>query len=267
MTTNYTITAGTHTNSLEIYFEGKPAVKIRDALKALRYRWNPAKACWYGFASESATVEALQKFSENGVSWDGEQIDGATVHTDGYLGGGAVYGSKSNRHLYGSDLSKAIREDIKTAGLKGVSVKCGKSTNTDKINITVTVTAADLVPLDEYIAAYEVRPTFNWIYLDNGEGNTPEDMHIDKYFDATAEEQAEIRRRAATYEHRRALTTEQNINHYHMDKYREYSPEFMSKLERIREIVTAYHWDESNSMVDYFSTNFYWNICTKPAKA
>lgn len=266
MKTNYTITAGTHPNSIEVYFDSKPALDVIDALKALRFRWNHKKACWYGFENERTIVDTLIAHGM-GENIDGEEVEGATVYTDGYLGGGAVYGSKSYRHLYGSDLSKAIREDIKSAGIKDVSVKCGKSTNTDKINITVTVTAADLVPLDEYIAAYEVRPTFNWIYLDNGEGNTPEDMHIDKYFDATAEEQAEIRRRAATYEHRRALTTEQNINHYHMDKYREYSPEFMSKLERIREIVTAYHWDESNSMVDYFSTNFYWNICTKPAKA
>lgn len=266
MTTTYTITKGTHENSIEIYFDSKPALDVIDALKALKFRWNHKKACWYGFEAEHTVKDALLVHGI-GENIDGEQVDGATVYTDGYMGGGAFYGSKSNKHLYGADLSKAIRDDIKAAGIKGVSVKCGKSTNTDKINISVTVTASDLVPLDEYIAAYEVRPAFNWLYLDNGESNRPEDMHIDSYFSATAEEQADIRRRAATYEHRRALTTEQDINHYHMDKYREYSPEFMSKLERIREIVLAYHWDESNRMVDYFSTNFYWSICTKPAKA
>lgn len=266
MTTNYTITVGTHPNSIEIYFDSKPALDVLDALKALKFRWNHKKSCWYGFEKERTVVDTLIAHGM-GKNIDGEEVEGATVYTDGYLGGGAVYGSKSCKPLYGADLSKAIRDDIKAAGIKGVSVKCGKSTHSDKINITVTVTASDLVPLDEYIAAYEVRPTFNWIYLDNGEGNSPEDMHIDNYFNASAEEQADIRRRAATYEHRRALTTEQNISHYHIDKYSEYSPEFLSKLERIREIVLAYHWDESNIMVDSFSTNFYWSICTKPAKA
>lgn len=40
MKTNYTITAGTHPNSIEIYFDSKPALDVLDALKALKFRWN-----------------------------------------------------------------------------------------------------------------------------------------------------------------------------------------------------------------------------------
>lgn len=47
----YEIKLNTNFNSLEVYFEGKPAEAIRTALKALKMRWNPKKGCWYGFAN------------------------------------------------------------------------------------------------------------------------------------------------------------------------------------------------------------------------
>lgn len=261
MTTTYTITAGTHPNSLEIYFEGKPAVKVRDALKALRYRWNPAKACWYGFASESATVAALQKFSENGETWDGEQVDGATVYTDGYLGGGAVYGSKSRKHLYGADLSKAIREDIKAAGIKGVSVKCKSYSGGQSITATVTTSAADFVSLESYIDNYTISYSQAWIQLQN------DCIHVDKYFSLDSAEQEQIRQDAAAYEYERLVNHETRLNEFYLDKCAQFTPEALDRIQRIQSIIAAYRYDESNSMVDYFDTNFYYDIYTKPAKA
>jgi hypothetical protein len=32
-------------------------------------------------------------------------------------------------------------------------------------------------------------------------------------------------------------------------------------------IIGAYHYDASNSMVDYFETNFYYELHTKPGKS
>ena len=234
MTTNYTITAGTHPNSLEIYFEGKPAVKIRDALKALRYRWNPAKACWYGFASESATVEALQKFSENGVSWDGEQIEGATVYTDGYLGGGAVYGSKSNLHLYGAALSKAIRDDIKAAGIKGVTVRCKKFSGGQEILVTVTLTPERYTDLTEYINLYEVRGNDYWINLDDGSS-----IHRDTYYAADSKQREEYRKSAARYYHNRYTCHEQAFYNRFPDTCLEYTPDTLETLKKIDSIIAA----------------------------
>lgn len=46
----YTITENKKYNSLEISFEGKPSEEIRTALKELKFRWNPKKSVWYGFA-------------------------------------------------------------------------------------------------------------------------------------------------------------------------------------------------------------------------
>ena len=74
-------------------------------------RWHSIKKCWYGYAKESDLINAIQSAEQQ----DGGE--GATVYTDGYLGGGACYGSKSNKSLYGSDLAAAIRADIKAAGI------------------------------------------------------------------------------------------------------------------------------------------------------
>ena len=61
MTTTYTITPNEAFNSLEISFEGKPSEAVREALKALRYRWHGVKKVWYGYSDESAVRTAIEK--------------------------------------------------------------------------------------------------------------------------------------------------------------------------------------------------------------
>lgn len=57
---NYTITNNTQFNSIEITFDGKPAQEIRDALKALRFRWHSVKKCWYGYTDEATARAAIE---------------------------------------------------------------------------------------------------------------------------------------------------------------------------------------------------------------
>lgn len=59
MTTTYTIKENNEYNSREVYFSGKPAAETREALKSLKMRWNPKKACWYGFATAEQITAAL----------------------------------------------------------------------------------------------------------------------------------------------------------------------------------------------------------------
>lgn len=58
---NYTMTRNTQFNSLEITFPGRPCVAVREALKALRFRWHGVRKIWYGHAAEEAVVQALQE--------------------------------------------------------------------------------------------------------------------------------------------------------------------------------------------------------------
>ena len=56
---NYTINPNSQYNSLEISFDGKPSAEVRDALKALRFRWHGVKRVWYGYATEEAVRAAI----------------------------------------------------------------------------------------------------------------------------------------------------------------------------------------------------------------
>ena len=150
----YEITKNAEFGSLEVRFNEKPADTVRLALKRLKMRWHRVNKCWYGYASESAIVSAILE--------NAPEEQPATVYTDGYMGGGAVYGSKSRKALYGADLSAAIRADIKAAGIKGVTVKCKSYSGGQSITATIRTNAADYVDEADYVAAYRVRG--NWVY-------------------------------------------------------------------------------------------------------
>ena len=259
MTTTYTITRNEQYNSYEVTFDSKPATAVLDALKALKMRWNHKKGCWYGFADEHKIKDAIINNSENGETVTGEPVEGATVYTDGYLGGGAVYGSKSNRHLYGAELSKAVREDIKKAGFKGVSVRIEKYSMGQHLYITVPLRSDEFVSLPEWIENYRITPGMCWIYTGT------DSVHVGRYFEMSAHEQEEIRVAAAEYEYERRTARECDLNVYHLDTWTQFNAEARAKLEKIHGIVNAYRYDDSNAMVDYFDTNFYYDISTKPA--
>lgn len=61
---NYTITNNTEFNSIEIMFEGKPSEEVRDALKALRFRWHGQKKVWYGYKDEQTVRAAIEGKSQ-----------------------------------------------------------------------------------------------------------------------------------------------------------------------------------------------------------
>lgn len=56
----YTITRNEAYNSLEISFDGKPAEAVRDALKALRFRWHGKRRVWYGYTDEETARAAIE---------------------------------------------------------------------------------------------------------------------------------------------------------------------------------------------------------------
>lgn len=243
----YRITENAQYGSREIYFDAKPSTDVIDKLKSLKLRWNPKKKCWYGFASESEMISAI-----NGAGED--------VVTDGYMGGGAFYGSRSNQFLYGSDLSKAIREALKAAGIRGVTVSCKTYSGGQSITATVKTTEADFVGRDEYIANYEIKPSFSRIWTGS------ESIFVDDYYNMPGEKQEEIRKAAALANYEKSLKGI-SINEHYIEKYNEFTPSFLSKLEAVNNIIKSFNYNESNAMVDYFNTNFYWDIDTKACEA
>lgn len=55
----YTITQNNDFNSIEIAFAQKPTETIREALKALKFRWHAAKKVWYGYTDEETVKAAI----------------------------------------------------------------------------------------------------------------------------------------------------------------------------------------------------------------
>lgn len=56
----YTITTNAQFNSIEILFDSKPSDAIREALKALRFRWHRQRGIWYGYATEDEARDAIE---------------------------------------------------------------------------------------------------------------------------------------------------------------------------------------------------------------
>lgn len=248
----YEIRRNEQYNSTEVYFDSKPSDAVREALKAKRFRWHSTKRCWYGYASEEVIAEAI-----TATSTDEEP---ACVVGDGYLGGGAVYGSKSHIHLYGADLSAAVREDIKKAGIKGTSCKIDTYSGGQNLTVTVKMTASDFVSFDQYLNDYRIDCGVTWIYLSHNQY-----IISDKYWNASVEEQERIRREAAAFEYANATTCESD--YHNIKKSGLFTAAAQNKINKIESIVCAYRYDCSNSMVDYFDTNFYYDIRIRPVCA
>lgn len=248
--TTYTIERNPQFNSIEVYFSGKPAEAVRDALKALRMRWHRVKSCWYGFADEE-TVKAAICAAEG-------DTQPAGIISEGYMGATKWTGSKSRRNLTGAELTEAIRKDLKAAGIKGVTVRRRGYAGGQSITVTLRTTEADYITEEEFMAAYRVNPSEFWIYLD--ERGTS--VHRDQYFNMSGEEQEAVRIAAGRREYRRQTDakTSEGRHHRHLTAATE---ALKDTITRIENIVLSYRYDDSNSMVDYYDTNFYYDINVK----
>lgn len=245
---SYRLEKNTQFNSNEVYFESKPAAEVLTALRGLKMRWNPKKGCWYGFAAQNEILTAIGEH-------DNEL--GGTV-SEGYLGATRWDGNKSRRFLYGAELSKAIRAELKAQGIKGASVSCKTYTGGQNITVKVKAAAEDFISRDEYIndyAAGKYGLRANWFTTEDGES-----VHRDKLFSLTAEEQQRIIRSHAARLYDYTTTHNTDINHYRIDDGTIYTEAFRAKLHRINAVLDAFNYDDSNSMVDYFDTNFYRDI-------
>ena len=77
-------------------------------------------------------------------------------------------------------------------------------------------------------------------------------------------EQKRIRQAAAEYDYKQAAHG-QDINRHSIDRMTAYTADTLRKLHRVKAIIEAYRYDGTNSMVDYFDTNFYYDLQTVAA--
>ena len=237
-------------NSREVYFDGKPSDEVIKALKALKMRWHSTKKCWYGFASEYDIINAANNAGE-------------TVMTEGYLGGGAIYGSKSNLHLYGAELSAAVRADLKAAKLPcKISVKVKTYSGGQSLYITVTLPKEYYVSKESYISDISrIRNSMNFGWITDAAGKS---YQFKEWHEMDQEEHNRIGREFLTSRYETVYNGfASGAAHGRDDEY--LTVEGNNLLKVIDQIVSAYNFDESNSMVDYFHTNFYHTIIVNQA--
>ena len=261
-------------NGIEIYFSFYPITGTRENLKKYGFRWNGKKACWY--AKKSANVEALASAIADTTEEEykelakqaGEEVkpikakkttekkataEPEKINLDN-LGANAP-------RLHGAELAKAIREDLKRRGVKGVTVRKRDVTYDTGITVTVRATAEDMASIEEYKNRYTfsefscdasnyhgVFDGKNWIYsagwesLTDSEKETAYNNHVIYY-----------------------LTKSPDFNNYHHERKNcpSFTTEFYNKIVAIYKIANQWNYDNSDAMTDYFDVGYYLDIDIK----
>ena len=144
-------------------------------------------------------------------------------------------------------------------------MRCKTYSGGQSITVTLSLPASAYVTKEQFAADYRIPTSASWIDYEDEDGKN-QTMHIEKYYsrETSAEEQERIRIAAAKYAYKREAESENDLNVYYLDKYKVYTPETIENIKKVNSIIAAYRYDESNAMVDYFDTNFYYDIHTKP---
>jgi hypothetical protein len=211
-------------NSLEITFDGKPSEAVRDALKALRFRWHGVKKLWYGYTDEEtarAAIEGADKTEEAAPVYE-------ITTREGYMGAIAWDGSNSRRSdLYGAGLSKAIREALKGDGIKGVTVSVKTYTGGQSITLKITATPRDYLELAEYIDATHIWDfsAFGWIVDTDSE--TGEQVSTEAVNGWSHEKMRRVHAELARRDMESMKGAHAQLNHFHVDNYKVFRPDFI----------------------------------------
>lgn len=261
MKTTYTITHNPQFNSIEISFSGKPSEEVREALKALRFRWHGQKKLWYGYTTDDAAREAIEAAAARAqapaplVIPAGKFVDGGGLY-DGWEGG--------NNKSWSTDkeLKAFLLADFKRAGISA-SVRFNRAGYLTSITVTIKISPDDIKPFDEWEASYNV-PGSGWISYED-ENGTHRDIFAEKFWSLPDDEREAllpyIKRAAYEYSVQR-LTTYGNPHRGEEDVLTENGNRIFSTVQAI---VSSYNRDCSNSMIDYFDRDIYDNYTFKVA--
>ena len=188
-----------------------------------------------------------------------------TEASDGYMGAIKTTGSKSVIYLRDAELSKQIRQalqEVLAPELSKSDVRVRKESYSmgRSIHITLRLDKSKYAPTREEFKQVVIEnikhQRYNWIQ--NGEGK--EGFHGD-YWEMTDEEKRKAEQ--ATAEQRAIWDWDRDtvdINHYHIDKEDMLTEDGKEIVKVANQVIRAFNYDDSNAMVDYFDTNFYYNL-------
>ena len=261
----YTITENPAFNSLEISFDGKPAQEVRDALKALKFRWHAVKKVWYGYSDENTVRAAI----------DGGKVESkpaenkpAKINLDGL--------EKNKKTCYGAEFAAVLRSDLKARGVTGVTIRCNRSGYTDSITATIALSADDFRSAEEcaardgwklFFTKQEANslPELNGVsYSPWNRGNESDTRKYitcgSRYDDNSADSNAHILRAFWLYQ-----IENFSVFTHHMDakSHIALTSAAFERVAAIVSIIQSYNWDRSDSMTDYYDVGFYFDVDIK----
>lgn len=245
--TNYTINQ--ELNGIEISFDGKPETATIDALKASGYRWHRVKKIWYAknTAERLSLAQSLTDGQATAPAPAKKSVDKINLDNLGI----------NAPHLYGAELAKAIREDLKSRDVTGVTVRARKITYDTGITVTIKATAEDIASVEEMKLRYNYskftchtdRGFFNgsnWVYNFDELTDEQKQAEYDKYI------RHQLRR------------VNDFSTHYNERKdCPELATAFWEKCLAVFKIANQWNYDNSDSMTDYFDVGYYLDIDIK----
>lgn len=188
-----------------------------------------------------------------------------TETSDGYMGAIKTTGSKSQVYLRDAELSKQIRQALQgvlAPELRKSDIRVRKEGYSmgRSIYITLRLDKAKYAPTrDEYKASVVEdikRNRLTWIRTEEGK-----DIFHEYYWTMPDKEKRKVE--AATSEQYAVWNydrSEVTINHYHIDTEELLNDDGKKIVSVANQVVRAFNYDDSNAMVDYFDTNFYYDI-------
>lgn len=194
-----------------------------------------------------------------------------TTASAGYLGATKTTGSHSHKFLYGAELSKEVKtalQNVFMPELKKSQVLAKIQTYTGGQHLTFTLKLQKSTygaTLEEYKQTIRERVQQDkilWVW--NEENGQPVQVFHEKYWDMNAEGKKKIEDITADkmteYNY---YSDGENINHHYINEDPMLNDRGKELVKAANEVIRAYNRDDSNAQVDYFDTNFYYDIKIK----
>lgn len=188
-----------------------------------------------------------------------------TTASDGYMGAIKTTGSKSQVYLGDAELSKQIRQALQgvlAPELSKSDVRVRKESYSmgRSIHIALRLDKNKHAPTrDEYkqaIVDNVKRRKYTWIRTADGK-----DIFHEAYDKMTEDEKRKVEQ--ATAEQYAVWNYDRDtadINQYHIDKEDMLNDGGKEIVGVANRVIRAFNYDDSNAQVDYFDTNFYYDL-------
>lgn len=234
-------------NGIEIIFDERPNAGTLETLKSAGFRWHKVKKLWYAKQTPER-VELAKMIADGKTETPTTSKPADKINLDGI---------EAKKTLYGAELTKAIREELKRRGVTGATVK---KSGHQSVCVTLKATPADIVSIEEAkerynFSAFSANIDYHGIY--NGE----KWIYYNDFVNMTDEEKNEVYKKFLLYNMRKNEQIHRTPEERERNKYYfYYTTEFFNKIRAAFIISNQWNYDNSDIMTDYFDYGYYLQI-------